>query len=56
MQNERLGPTLQTSVLVHEAYLKLIEVTNVDWQRCPTSSRYRVKSCGTFCWIGPAGA
>jgi RNA polymerase sigma factor (TIGR02999 family) len=32
MQNERPGRTLQTSALVHEAYLKLIDVTNVDWQ------------------------
>ncbi len=32
MQNERPGRTLQTTALVHEAYLKLIEVDNVDWQ------------------------
>jgi RNA polymerase sigma factor (TIGR02999 family) len=32
MQNERLGRTIQTTALVHEAYLHLIEVTNVDWQ------------------------
>ena len=32
MQNERPGRTLQTTALVHEAYLKLIDVTNVDWQ------------------------
>ena len=32
MQDERLGRTIQTTALVHEAYLKLIDVTNVDWQ------------------------
>lgn len=32
MQNERAGRTLQTTALVHEAYLRLIDVTNVDWQ------------------------
>src|SRR2546426_1473528 len=32
MQNERQGRTLQTTALVHEAYLRLIDVTNVDWQ------------------------
>jgi RNA polymerase sigma-70 factor, ECF subfamily len=32
MRNERSGRTIQTTALVHEAYLKLIDVTNVDWQ------------------------
>jgi RNA polymerase sigma factor (TIGR02999 family) len=32
MQNERPGRTIQTTALVHEAYLKLIDVSNVDWQ------------------------
>src|ERR1700690_3128989 len=32
MQSERPGRTIQTTALVHEAYLKLIDVTNVDWQ------------------------
>src|SRR5271169_1633997 len=32
MQNERPGRTLQTTALVHEAYLRLIDVNNVDWQ------------------------
>ena len=32
MRNERPGATIQTTALVHEAYLKLIDVTNVDWQ------------------------
>ena len=31
MRNERRG-TIQTTALVHEAYLKLIDVTQVDWQ------------------------
>jgi RNA polymerase sigma-70 factor, ECF subfamily len=32
MQNERPGRTIQTTALVHEAYLKLIDVTKVQWQ------------------------
>src|SRR3989475_3387575 len=32
MQKERPGRTIQTTALVHEAYLKLIDVKNVDWQ------------------------
>jgi DNA-directed RNA polymerase specialized sigma24 family protein len=32
MQNERPGRTLQTTALVHEAYLRLIDVTNVNWE------------------------
>lgn len=32
IQNEQLGRTIQTTALVHEAYLKLIDVNNVDWQ------------------------
>src|SRR5581483_206139 len=32
MQNERPGRTIQTTALVHEAYLKLVDVDNVDWQ------------------------
>jgi RNA polymerase sigma factor (TIGR02999 family) len=32
MQDERTGRTIQATALVHEAYLKLIDVSNVDWQ------------------------
>lgn len=32
MKEERPGRTIQTTALVHEAYLKLIDITNVDWQ------------------------
>ena len=32
MRNERAGNTIQTTALVHEAYLRLIDVDNVDWQ------------------------
>ena len=31
MRNEHPGRTIQTTALVHEAYLKLIDITNVDW-------------------------
>ncbi len=32
MRNERAGRTIQTTALVHEAYLKLIDIDNVDWR------------------------
>ncbi|HZU25976.1 MAG TPA: sigma-70 family RNA polymerase sigma factor [Bryobacteraceae bacterium] len=32
MQNERAGQTLQATALVHEAWLELIDIRNVDWQ------------------------
>ena len=32
MQGERPGGTIQTTALVHEAWLRMVDVTNVDWQ------------------------
>src|SRR5882724_7875943 len=32
MKDERPGRTIQTTALVHEAYIKLIDVANVNWQ------------------------
>lgn len=32
MQHERAGDSMQATALVHEAYLELIDVTNVNWQ------------------------
>jgi len=32
LRNERPGHTLQTTALVHEAYLKLVDQTNKSWQ------------------------
>jgi len=31
MRNERAGQTLQTTALVNEVYLRLVDVKNVDW-------------------------
>ena len=33
MRNERGGNTLQTTALVNEVYLRLVDVKNVDWQQ-----------------------
>ena len=33
MKNERQGNTLQTTALVHEVYLRLVDVTKVEWQQ-----------------------
>jgi RNA polymerase sigma factor (TIGR02999 family) len=32
LQNERVGHTLQPTALVHEAYLRLVDQRQVDWQ------------------------
>jgi RNA polymerase sigma-70 factor (ECF subfamily) len=32
LRKERAGHTLQTTALIHEAYLKLIDQKNVEWQ------------------------
>jgi RNA polymerase sigma factor (TIGR02999 family) len=32
MRHERAGHSMQATALVHEAYLELIDVTNVNWQ------------------------
>ena len=32
MKNERQGNTLQATALVHEVYLRLVDVTKVEWQ------------------------
>ena len=32
MQNESPARTIQATALVHEAYLRLVDITNVDWQ------------------------
>lgn len=32
LRRERIGHTLQTTALIHETYLKLIDQTKVDWQ------------------------
>jgi RNA polymerase sigma factor (TIGR02999 family) len=32
MRNERQGNTLQTTALVHEVYIRLVDVTKVEWQ------------------------
>jgi RNA polymerase sigma factor (TIGR02999 family) len=33
MKNERQADTLQTTALVHEVYLRLVDVTKVEWQQ-----------------------
>lgn len=33
MKNERAGNTLQATALVHEVYLRLVDVTKVEWQQ-----------------------
>jgi RNA polymerase sigma factor (TIGR02999 family) len=33
MRQERAGRTIQATALVHEAYLRLIDIDNVDWEQ-----------------------
>ena len=33
MRNERAGNTLQTTALVHEVYIRLVDVKNIEWQQ-----------------------
>ena len=33
MRNERAGNTLQTTAVVNEVYVRLVDVKNVDWQQ-----------------------
>lgn len=33
MKNEQQGNTLQATALVHEVYLRLVDVTNVEWRQ-----------------------
>lgn len=32
MKNERQGNTLQTTALVHEVYMRLVDVTRIEWK------------------------
>ena len=32
LRNERSGVTMQSTALVHEVYLRLLDAGNVDWQ------------------------
>jgi RNA polymerase sigma factor (TIGR02999 family) len=32
LKNERIGNTLQATALVHEVYLRLVDVTKIEWQ------------------------
>jgi RNA polymerase sigma factor (TIGR02999 family) len=32
MRSERLGNTIQATALVHEVYLRLVDVTKVEWR------------------------
>jgi hypothetical protein len=45
MRREREGHTLQASALVNEAYLRLIELTRVQWQN-RVHFFYGLASCG----------
>ena len=53
MGREQAGHTLQTSALVNEAYLRLIDVQGVRWQNRAHFLPFQPRSCGTFSLISP---
>jgi hypothetical protein len=56
MRKERAGQTLQTTALIHEAYLRLIDANQVSGKTARTSSALRPASCGRSWWASPASA
>jgi ECF sigma factor len=52
LQNERAGQTLQATAWVHEAYLELIDVKNVDGRDKATQSGVDDSASGPL--FGPA--
>ena len=48
MSHEREGHTLQTTALVNEAYLKLIDQRNVHWQNRAHFFGIAAHSCGAL--------
>jgi hypothetical protein len=53
MAYERPGHTLQTTVLVNEAYLRLVDPRRPAGKTAPSSLPCVRSSCGAFWWIGP---
>lgn len=51
LRKERLEHTLQTTALIHEAYLKLLRQTQVEWQTCAHFFALRPPQCGAFWWL-----
>jgi ECF sigma factor len=51
LSHEVPGQTLQATGLVHEAYLRLVDVEKVQhWNSRATSLPPRLKPCGEFSW------
>ena len=51
---ERPDGSLNTTALVHEAYLKLVDLPGLDARSRTLLSAWRPGSCGTCWWITPA--
>ena len=48
LRAERAGHTLQSTALVHEAFLRLVDQTQVEYQIVPASWPWRRNSCANF--------
>ena len=56
MRRERQGHTLQTSALVNEAYIRLVDHKNMRWQIAHTFLPWPLKRCVAFWWTTRAVA
>ena len=55
MAQEKPGQTLQATALVHEAYVRLVDVEQAQhWDSRAISSPLRPRPCDGFWWTGPA--
>ncbi len=50
MSRERNGHVLQTTALVNEAYLKLMDTSRMDWQNRTQFFAPAARRCGEFWW------
>jgi hypothetical protein len=55
MQNELPDQSMQATALVHEAYLRLVQIDKVDWQHRAHFFAVSAQIMGEFCSIGLAG-
>ena len=51
LRQEPHGHTLQATALVHEAYVRLVDLDQLTSGTGTTSSRWRRVSCGRYWWI-----
>lgn len=53
MRRERPGHSLQSTALVNEAYIRLVDYQRIDWQGRAHFFSVRHRRCGEFWWSMP---